>query len=202
MIAHDGCHSKIPHLCGLPEGFLNSMRNFSSQKLVKSQDQLPLSLAATDQSLELFPNGSDVYKNAGTPEIHKKDQKKSHLMNMDIFRLGGDHKRWVSSTSLKKVTSASDLQEIRKEIQPAEEEPAGNTQVVQNGIKKARDESLRFFKLGTKGVGLDDFTFLAVLGKGNFGKVMLAQEKLTNAFYGIKVLKKEFVLENDEVERY
>ena len=55
--------------------------------------------------------------------------------------------------------------------------------------------------LQSRKVGLDDFNFLAVLGKGNFGKVMLAEEKRSNRLWAIKVLKKEFIIENEEIER-
>lgn len=48
--------------------------------------------------------------------------------------------------------------------------------------------------------GLDDFKFLSVLGKGNFGKVMLAEYVSNNQLCAIKVLKKNFIVENDEVE--
>ena len=46
---------------------------------------------------------------------------------------------------------------------------------------------------------LESFSFLKMLGRGNFGKVLLVQEKKTKKLYAMKVLKKEFILENDEV---
>ncbi|KAJ1675910.1 Serine/threonine kinase [Spiromyces aspiralis] len=49
-------------------------------------------------------------------------------------------------------------------------------------------------------VTLDDFKFLTVLGKGNFGKVILSEEKKTGSLYAIKVLKKQFIAENEEFE--
>ncbi|KAJ2734777.1 Serine/threonine kinase [Coemansia sp. BCRC 34962] len=49
-------------------------------------------------------------------------------------------------------------------------------------------------------VGINDFKFVKVLGKGNFGKVMLSEEVGTSKLYAIKVLKKEFIVENDEFD--
>lgn len=51
-----------------------------------------------------------------------------------------------------------------------------------------------------KKYGLNDFHFLAVLGKGNFGKVMLAEDKKDGAVYAIKALKKESIVKSDEIE--
>jgi len=46
---------------------------------------------------------------------------------------------------------------------------------------------------------IEDFDMLKVLGKGTFGKVMLAKEKKTKEVYAIKILKKSMVLEKDEL---
>ena len=48
-------------------------------------------------------------------------------------------------------------------------------------------------------MGIADFNFVSTLGRGNYAKVMLAETKDSKKLFAIKIFKKDFVIENDEV---
>jgi serum/glucocorticoid-regulated kinase 2 len=51
-----------------------------------------------------------------------------------------------------------------------------------------------------KNVGIDDFKLIKVIGRGSYGKVCLVQFKKTNNLYAMKSLKKDVLLDEDQVE--
>jgi hypothetical protein len=69
-------------------------------------------------------------------------------------------------------------------------------------IGKSRSRSSSDLLRATgKRTSINDFNFLSVLGKGYFGKVMLVEEKKSGKLFAIKLLKKDFIIENEEIER-
>ena len=47
---------------------------------------------------------------------------------------------------------------------------------------------------------MDQFNCLTTIGKGNVAKVMLTESRSDHQLYAIKILKKELLIQNDEVK--
>eukprot|EP01136_Pigoraptor_vietnamica_P031307 Opistho-1_new@91705 len=58
---------------------------------------------------------------------------------------------------------------------------------------------ISFKKQDSKGLTINDFELLKVIGKGSFGKVMQVRKKDTKRIYAMKILTKSHLVERDEV---
>ena len=67
--------------------------------------------------------------------------------------------------------------------------------------KKEKNEKGTIFSKDKdiKKVSLSDFKILKVLGRGTFGKVCLVQYKVNKKYYAMKIMKKNIILEHDQV---
>jgi hypothetical protein len=106
----------------------------------------------------------------------------------------------IDSLKLKEIENIN-LERIRKRSEKLNiGGKSSNKPNVPDQILEDPDDYINLKDCTSKRITLADFNIEKLVGKGSFGKVFLVTGKKSNEFYAMKALKKDVVLQDDDVE--
>ncbi|XP_074628418.1 RAC-alpha serine/threonine-protein kinase-like [Acropora palmata] len=151
---------------------------------------------------QLWSDGSfigykDVPKSRETEPLNNFSVSKCQIMKTEKPKSNSFIIRcWQWTTLIERTFHLDDTVE-REEWITAIQEVADQ---LRKSEKKTENGDSDEITISSHKMTLDDFHLLRVLGKGTFGKVMLAKNKKTEEVVALKILKKEVILAKEEVE--
>ena len=191
---------------------LYNMKNKSLNRKVPYSELIGITMSKTSNEFIFHLNNEEQdfhytsnNKNLLISQILKLYQKNMNKMlklcEVDLKNL----KQFVTSKKdKKKDTTKTKMDE--KYLVDTKAFLENNSKINENELEKDKIEKKR--KVGTifsthqtiKNVGVNDFKLIKVIGRGTYGKVCLVEYKQTNELYAMKSLKKDILLDEDQIE--
>ncbi|XP_053577175.1 protein kinase C delta type [Bombina bombina] len=135
--------------------------------------------------------------------VHHKCQKKVANLCGINQKLLSEALNQVSQKSSRKSDSGSDTVGIYQQVIPKGPGAVGadtlDSQYDKLWEGTSPQPTIRISSISSR-LKIENFIFHKVLGKGSFGKVLLAELKGKNEYFAVKALKKDVVLIDDDVE--
>ncbi|KAJ3339424.1 Serine/threonine kinase [Gonapodya sp. JEL0774] len=121
---------------------------------------------------------------------HAEQQAESRRRYEEEQRKAAEERARLAALEQAKIEEEARQARLREEQQKAAAVATAPSQIPVPVAKPVKQSKWR--------VSNDDFNFLAVLGRGAYGKVMMAEDKMTGTIYAIKVIKKQGIVETDD----